>query len=111
METDDATHDSLSARVSAAFRAAYDRFDAFFQRALTAEAECAPSFVAVSVAKPVPGATFSDGEGGVAWHEVEAALNVALAAYRRDETGTGTGTGGDGDGDGDGTGRGLAGAR
>ena len=101
VETDDATHDSLSARVSAAFRAAYDRFDAFFQRALTAEAECAPSFVAVSVAKPVPGATFSDGEGGVAWREVEAALNVALAAYRRDETGTGTGGDGDGDGDGD----------
>ena len=39
VETDDATHDSVSARVSAAFGAAYDRFDAFFQRALTAEAE------------------------------------------------------------------------
>ena len=100
----DARFPSLGARRgSPEGRAAYDRFDAFFQRARGGGGVRAFLRRRRLRGETVPGATFSapDGEGGVAWREVEAALNVALAAYRRDETGTGTGTGGDGDGDGD----------
>ena len=62
-------------------------FEAFTNRILSAEAERDPSFVAVSILRPEPGAAFADqSPSGIAWVEVEASLNNALTAYHRHET-------------------------
>ena len=62
-------------------------FEAFTDRILSAEAERDPSFVAVSILRPEPGAAFADqSSSGIAWVEVEASLNNALTAYHRHET-------------------------
>lgn len=62
-------------------------FEAFTNRILSAEAERDPSFVAVSILRPEPGAAFAEqSPSGVAWVEVEASLNNALTAYHRHET-------------------------
>ena len=62
-------------------------FEAFTNRILSAEAERDPSFVAVSILRPEPGAAFAEQSPcGIAWVEVEASLNNALTAYHRHET-------------------------